>query len=133
MSEMSNSIKETIDRLWERGRNSGMSDSEIIDMIEAAMRERVRTQGRTPRKKYNYTPMTDEEILQAQQNIGTYEQQVEEVYVAPQVLYGPPPQQVVEEVYIAPQVLYGPPPRSELEEMMIEPDPQPTEGNNHRK
>ena len=69
MSEMSNSIKETIDRLWERGRNSGMSDSEIIDMIEAAMRERVRTQGRTPRKKYNYTPLTDEEIRASQEKI----------------------------------------------------------------
>ena len=75
------------------------------------------------KKKYNYTPMTDEEIRQSQEKLGIVKPKVQ-VVKQPQVLYGPPPMR--EEVVVEmPQVLYGPPPVQE--EVVVE---QPKAQNN---
>ena len=137
MTNMSTSIKEIIDRLWEEGRRSGLSDSEITAMIEKAIQEKQKpqTQQRNFRKKYSYIPMTDEEIKAAQTKID--ESPVVEAVVVkmPQLLYGPPPTEEVREfVEEIPQVLYGPPPKPEVYEMFAD-DPKTEDANttNHTK
>lgn len=94
------------------------------------------------KKKYNYTPMTDEEIEASRKKLGLDEQEVKvQVVEMPQVLYGPPPMEetiVVEQ----PQVLYGPPPKpkvfrvdtsnSELEKMLEDDEDKGINPRNHR-
>ncbi len=82
------------------------------------------------KKKYNYTPMTDEEIRQSQEKLGIVKPKVH-VVKQPQVLYGPPPMR--EEVVVEmPQVLYGPPPVQEevvveMPQVLYGPPPAPEE------
>lgn len=147
---MQGTLKDLIREAWRRGKESGMSDQEIIAEIENEIKQR-QTNGQVAtdtrrKKKYNYTPMTEEEIEAAQREIGITdagEERVERVvytspqvlygpppvkeettvvYQSPQVLYGPPPVKEETVVYQPPQVLYGPPPRDELESMFVEED-----------
>lgn len=157
MSNNRDAIKEIINKAWESGKAKGLTDEEIIAIIEDTLKQRVMEKQEFGRrkKKYNYTPMTDAEIQASQEKIGTSTQVTEQVYVAPQVLYGPPPMEKVEMQYVEmpqvlygpppmekvevhyvemPQVLYGPPPKEELHEMFVdESDKKGGKGNPHRK
>jgi len=124
-------IRRIIDQAWEEGRRQGLTEKQITEVIESSLREKQ------TKKKYSYTPMTDEEVRRSQEKIFEEVQElygpppkVEEVVVEmPQMLYGPPPK--VEEVVVEmPQILYGPPPREELHEMFIENNPD--EKNNKK-
>lgn len=154
MASTKEAIREVIERAWKNGKSKGLSDEEIIQIIEDTLKQK-RTE-RSPRKrgKYTYTPMTDEQIRDAQEKIGIVgTERVETVHIPqvlygppprqevhtveveiPQVLYGPPPRQEVKVVEVeAPQVLYGPPPRQEISEMFVEETPQKSEGSHRRK
>ncbi len=119
MTDITNDTVNIVDRLWKKGKKEGLSDNEIKDMIEKAIQEKLNRP--KSRKKYNYTPMTDEEIKASQDKINSVERVETVVIKEPQVLYGPPPMEKVEVVHVeTPQVLYGPPPVEKAEVVHVE-------------